>query len=104
MGIISFCGLSGKSALFTLTFHVIGLERVADVQHGRAEQHVRLQGLVAPHAERQLAEGSHDPAGSKQMGYMGHDSAVLRVCPLGIRLINHCLDTSNSVLSTIFPV
>lgn len=66
---ISCYGLSGKSALFTLTFHVIGLERVADIQRGRAEQHVWLQGLVAPHAERQLAEGSHDPAESKQMGY-----------------------------------
>lgn len=74
-----------KSAFFTLTFHVIGLERVADVQRGRAEQHVRLQGLVAPHAEHQLAEGSHDPAGGKQMGHMGHE-------------------TNNSVPSTIFPV
>lgn len=99
MGIISCCGVSGKSALFTLTFHVIGLERVADVQRGRAEQHVRLQGLVAPHAERQLAEGSHDPAGEQTDGSMGHDSALLRVCPL--RLINRCLETETQTL--FFP-
>lgn len=44
-----------------LTLHVVRLERFTDVQRGHAEQHVRLQGLVAPHAKHQFAEGSHDP-------------------------------------------
>lgn len=55
--------LRTTATLCSLTLHVVGLERVADVQHGRAQQHVRLERLVAPHAEHQLAEGGHDPAG-----------------------------------------
>lgn len=47
----------------SLTLHVVGFERLANVQHGSAQQHVRLEGLVAPHAEHQLAEGGHNPAG-----------------------------------------
>lgn len=47
-----------------LTFHVIRLQRVTDIQRGHPQQHVRLEGLMAPHTEHQFAEGSHDSVGS----------------------------------------
>lgn len=60
----------------SLTLHVIGLERVANFQHAGAQQHIRLERLVAPHTEHQLAEGGHDPAGGwgkdRGKGELGH--------------------------------
>jgi len=50
----------------TPTFKVVGFERVTDVQRGHAQQHVGLQGLVAPHAKHQFAERSHNPVGTNK--------------------------------------
>jgi len=49
-----------------LTLHLVGLQGVADVQRGDAQQDVGLQGLVAPHPEHQLAERGHDAADNPQ--------------------------------------
>lgn len=57
------------SLYHTLTFHVVGLECVTDVQRGQTQQHVRLQGLVAPHAKHQFAEWSHNPVQNKQFSW-----------------------------------
>lgn len=41
----------------TLTLHIVALERLANVERGRAQEQVRLQFLVDPHTEIQLADG-----------------------------------------------
>lgn len=54
--------LSAFTVIKALTLHVVALERLADVERGRAQEQVGLQRLVAPYTEIQLAEGRHDPA------------------------------------------
>lgn len=50
-----------------LTFHVITLQRVTDIQCGHPQQHIRLEGLMAPDTEQKFAEGSNDSVGKTRM-------------------------------------
>lgn len=47
-----------------LTFHVIRLQRVTDVQCGHTQQHIWLQGLMAPDTKHKFAEGSNNSVGN----------------------------------------
>lgn len=43
--------------IMALTLHVVALQCLTEVECGCAQEQVRLQRLVAPYTETQLAEG-----------------------------------------------
>lgn len=61
-----------------LTFHVIRFQCVTDIQRGRPQQHVRLEGLMAPHTKHQFAEGSHNSVG--EMGSLKPNMQNTMLC------------------------
>lgn len=50
-----------------LTFHVIRLQRVTDIQCGHPQQHIWLEGLMAPDTKHQFTEGSNDSVGNMRL-------------------------------------